>query len=550
MTVSSVTASANFAVSSNSCTSPLAPNATCALAVTFTPPAAGAVSGTLTIADNAAFNSQQVVALSGTGATGPSLRISPTFVNFGNQIVNAVSQTQTVTLTSTGDTALAFPANSIRTGTGFILQSTTCGASLPPGGICTVDIQFEPTTTLLPTSGSLLITDNAPGNPQAVYMEGTGVQAGSASTTTTLASSLNPSTSGQAVTFTATVAGTAGSTPAPTGSVTFLDGTTTLATVTVSSSGTAAYTATLLASGSHSITALYSGDTTYASSTSAVLTQVVNPVAMINTTTSVSSSANPSTSGQAVTFTATVTAPAGSTPSPTGSVTFLDGTTTLGATALTPSGSAGFSTSALSAGTHQITAQYSGDTTYAGSTSAALAQVVNAAAVPGFSLSVSPATITVTPGQSGTVTLKVTPDNGFNQAVSFACSGLPSEAACSFSPVTVTPNGTAASSTTMTITTTAASTSRNSSPWPFAGGGTVLALGLLFFRRKKRLPALLCLTLLLGISGMAIGCGGGATKPPGNTGTPAGTSTVTVIASSGSGASAITQTAALTLTVQ
>src|SRR5271163_2923984 len=71
-------------------------------------------------------------------------------------------------------------------------------------------------------------TDNATGNPQPVYMRGTGVQGTTASTSTTVSSSANPSTSGQSVTFTATVTGPSGSTAVPTGSVSFLDGTTTL----------------------------------------------------------------------------------------------------------------------------------------------------------------------------------------------------------------------------------------------------------------------------------------------------------------------------------
>jgi Bacterial Ig-like domain (group 3) len=72
-----------------------------------------------------------------------------------------------------------------------------------------------------------------------------------------------------------------------------------------------------------------------------------------------------------VTFTATVSPGAA-----TGTVTFVDGTTTLG-TAPLSNGIAAFTTSSLSGGTHNITAAYSGDATYGGSTSAALTQVVS-----------------------------------------------------------------------------------------------------------------------------------------------------------------------------
>ena len=181
-------------------------------------------------------------------------------------------------------------------------------------------------------------------------------------TSTTLASSANPSGYGSAVTFTATVTGSS-----PTGTVTFIDGTTTLGTGAVSS-GKATFATSSLTVGTHGITAAYSGDTKNNASTSTALTQTVNKAA---TSAALASSLNPSGYGSAVTFTATVT---GS--SPTGTVTFKDGTTTLGTGAVS-SGKATLATSSLSAGTHSITAAYSGDTKNNASTSTALTQTVN-----------------------------------------------------------------------------------------------------------------------------------------------------------------------------
>ncbi len=172
---------------------------------------------------------------------------------------------------------------------------------------------------------------------------------------------------------------------------------------------------------------------------------------------------------------------------------------------------------------------------------------------PDFALAATTGSLSIAPGASGTVTLNVTPMNGFNQAVAFACSGLPSEAICSFSPTTVTPTGSAAS-TTLTITTTGpTNSSRNSLPWPFAGGGIVAACGLLFFRRKRqfRLSSALSLLFLLTTTGMLLGCGGGgSSKTTGNPGTPAGTSSVVVTATSGTGAGAVSHTTTISLTVQ
>lgn len=92
-------------------------------------------------------------------------------------------------------------------------------------------------------------------------------------TTTALVSSLNPSTLGQAVTFTATVAGTS-----PTGTVQFLDGATVLGTVALAGTS-ATLTTSSLALGSHPITAAYSGDADDAASTSNVVNQLVIPAA-------------------------------------------------------------------------------------------------------------------------------------------------------------------------------------------------------------------------------------------------------------------------------
>ncbi|MDB5320609.1 MAG: sdrD 1 [Phycisphaerales bacterium] len=102
----------------------------------------------------------------------------------------------------------------------------------------------------------------------------------------------------------------------------------------------------------------------------------VADAASVASTTALTTSQNPSTYGMAVTFTATVTgSDAGS---PSGLVTFMDGNQVLGTVALDANGQAFFCTSMLMAGNHSIIAIYGGDAQYGGSTSAALAETVNA----------------------------------------------------------------------------------------------------------------------------------------------------------------------------
>jgi len=175
---------------------------------------------------------------------------------------------------------------------------------------------------------------------------------------------------------------------------------------------------------------------------------------------------------------------------------------------------------------------------------------------PDFQVSVNPSTLTIVAGQSGKATFTVTPQNGFNSQVNFACGGLPAESSCSFSPPFVTPNG-AAVSTTLTISTTAASAAMRvpSAPsWPpiYALLLSVPALILaIAARRRWALGGLQFagLLILLVVATGLTSCGGGSTGVTGmgNPGTPAGTSTASVSASTSGGG--INHSANLTITI-
>jgi len=123
---------------------------------------------------------------------------------------------------------------------------------------------------------------------------------------------------------------------------------------------------------------------------------------LVATTTTLSASpAGGSTYGNTVQLTATVTGSGGT---PTGTVTFNDGNSALGSALLNSGGAAILSTSALSATSHQLTATYSGDTSYSGSTSTALLYPVSKA---GTTTNVSSSSPTINQGQSVTFTATV-----------------------------------------------------------------------------------------------------------------------------------------------
>jgi hypothetical protein len=219
-------------------------------------------------------------------------------------------------------------------------------------------------------------------------------------TTTAVTSSNNSVANWQPVTFTATISPNVG--VGPTGSVEFeIDGNFPVFSYLSAGGNTASYTTTLSA-GSHSIVAIYSSDANFAASTSPTFIQSVVKTA---TTTTVISFSNPSPYGQSVTCWASVTPASGY--NYTGTIQFqIDG------------GNAGsptsvnfpyFFTSALKAGSHSIVAVYSGDSNFAGSTSAVITQCVNQVATATKITSNNPSAVY---GQSITFTATVTPSAG------------------------------------------------------------------------------------------------------------------------------------------
>jgi Bacterial Ig-like domain (group 3) len=274
-------------------------------------------------------------------------------------------------------------------------------------------------------------------------------------------------------------------------------------------------------------------------------------VTQAGSTAALASSSLSVTFGASVTFTATIAS--ATTGTPTGSVQFLDGATSLGSAPLNAQGVAALIALALLPGSHPITAKYLGDLNFNGSLSPAISQQVIALG-PDFAVAASASTATVRAGGSATFTFTVTPVGGFNQSVSFSCAGLPALSQCAFVPSTVTPNGSPVTSV-LTITTTAPTAALAPPPFPrnnlplYAGlSGAIFGMVWITCSSRKRGKINSTLRLLgaLWLLTMLTSCGGaGGQRGGGQPGTPAGTTQISVMATTGT----TTHTSSVTLVV-
>jgi hypothetical protein len=357
----------------------------------------------------------------GTGGFRPTSIVAADVNGDGNPdllVGNAGSDSLAVLLNNSAPrtpttTTLVSSANPSVFGQAVTFTATVSAASGTPTGTVVFSEAFTilGSATLVNGSASISVSSLAVGSYSitAAYQGSPGFVpstslplsqvVGPPTTTTTLASSLDPSVYGQFVTFTAAVSAASGT---PAGTVIFYDGSTQLGSVTLAN-GRASMSTSSLAAGSHSVTAAYQGSGAFQPSTSAPLNQVVNPA---TTATSLVSSANPARVKQSVTYTATVTTQYGG--AATGTVTFQDGGSTV-ATIPLASNQAAYSTTYTKGGSHAITATYSGDAKNLGSASATLAEYIESlASKTVVTTSGSPSLV----GQPVTFTATVTSTHG------------------------------------------------------------------------------------------------------------------------------------------
>lgn len=256
---------------------------------------------------------------------------------------------------------------------------------------------------------------------------------------------------------------------------------------------------------------------------------------------------------------------------PAGSVAIEDGGRQLAGAPLDAEGRAQLDID-LTEGDHSLRAVYLGDAAHRGSVSQATGVHAEASGTADFSVSVSPATLSLPVGQSGSVVASITPINNASLSapmfVTISCQGLPDESSCTFTPENIEIQSTSCPAScpiksTMVIE-TQLGTSKLGRPHSTQGAGPVtwalalpggLGLIALFLRRRKVLAQLSMLAFLGAVAVLgATSCNSRYNYfnhgPPPNPPTPTGTYKVTISAQSNDGIAAITHFTTMSLTVQ
>ncbi len=224
----------------------------------------------------------------------------------------------------------------------------------------------------------------------------------------------------------------------------------------------------------------------------------------------------------------------------------------------------------LAPGDHNLSAVYTGDQAHLTSKSEVSPVHAVSGTTPDFSVAISPATVSLKQGQSGSATVSITPINAVSLTapmfVTISCSGLPDQSACTFTPenLEIPVGATTAINSSMVIATQATSLAkakpdsvRGSRPvaWAVLLPGALILGGFAFGARRRRFLSRL---VLLGLVAFVTVLGTAACSPlynyynhgpPKNLPTPAGTYNVTISAQSSNGVTATTRSTTIAVTV-
>ena len=476
-------------------------------------------------------------------SSAPSVSLSPSSLQYAAQSVGATSTAQTVLLRNMGSSPLAI---SSITPNGDFAESDTCGTSVPAAGSCSFSVSFTPTNAGS-RSGSIVIQDNAAGAPHVINLTGVGNGPLAVFAPQSVAfptQSLGTTSAAQAITLTN-------------------GGNQTLGITSIQVTGDFAQ--------------VNNCPSTLAASSSCTINVTFTPTTFGTRTGTLAVSDNGQGSPQTVTLTGSGPAP----PAPV--IVFAPVSLVFSAQPVKTSSSAqsvilsntGDATLNLSAiqitgdfaqfnncpstlpGNSSCTINVTFTPTASGTRTGSLTVSDNAQGSPqmvnitgagaDFNLAGSPNSDTVQPGSAASYKLTVSSIGGsFASTVKLTCSGLPAQASCTLSPAAVTPganNATSALSisTTATVAEAVPGGSRRSPIYAVWIQSQVIGLfGILLIASKGRnkkarsrvLAAFLTVALIL-MTGCAGGTGIAPNSPTPQTGTAAGTYTVTVTGTSG-----------------
>jgi hypothetical protein len=167
-TLGAITASGDFALVSNNCTSTLAVNSSCNVSVTFRPAATGSRTGALTVPYG---NTSAVAALSGTGTAPGLLSFSPSALSFPTTAENTASAPLTLTVTNNGSNPAQI--SSVASAAPFAVTANTCPASLAASASCALQLTFTP-SGIASYTGAATFTGNFSNSPAQVALSGQG----------------------------------------------------------------------------------------------------------------------------------------------------------------------------------------------------------------------------------------------------------------------------------------------------------------------------------------------------------------------------------------
>ena len=168
----SITHSGDYADSTTcATTTPLGAGQNCTITVTFTPTAAGARNGAVTLKDNSPGSPTQTIALSGTGET-LTLGFTPAPLNLGGVAVGS-SLTQSVTLINDGAAPVNITGFSINPADTTFTQTNNCPATLGVQQTCSITVTFTPPDVF--TYNATLSVAYTGGDPANLALMGTGL---------------------------------------------------------------------------------------------------------------------------------------------------------------------------------------------------------------------------------------------------------------------------------------------------------------------------------------------------------------------------------------